>query len=196
MAVLAAWPARWLIAWRISPNAITVAGLAGTAANCMYYIHSRNTLVFCGLVVACGLCDALDGAVARLSSRTSRWGSYLDAMTDRYGEAMVALTVAWVTGYWVLIGAVLKGSLLVSYAKARAAMEVAVTNTEWPDVMERTERGLIFIAGLVASALTTWRPGGRDIFWWTLVMLAVCIHATVLQRMWRARQFIRTRTTG
>ena len=89
---------------------------------------------------------------------------------------------------------VLAGSLLVSYAKARAAMETPVSNEEWPDLMERTERDLLFLAGLAAAAVCPWRPLGRDLFWWTLVTLALLTHVTVLQRMWRARGFIRARS--
>lgn len=184
-----------MVALRLSPNAVTVVGFLGTLASCVYYVLSRNTLIFCALAVGWGLFDALDGAVARLTGRTSQWGSYLDAMADRYEETAVALTVAWVTGYWWLIGLVLAGSLLISYAKARASMEVAVTNTEWPDFLERTERDLLFIAGLALSALVPWRWGGHDLFWWTLVLLTVATHGTVLQRMWRARQFIAARGT-
>ena len=189
-----AMPARLLVALNISPDLLTIAGLAGTVISCAYYLLiNRNTLLLCGLVLTCGLCDALDGAVARLTGRTSRWGSYLDAMADRYGEAVIALTVAWATGYWVLISLVLVGSFLTSYAKARASMEVIATNTEWPDLMERTERGLLFVIGLAVSALMPRTWGGHDLFWWTLCFLAVGTHVTVLQRIWRARQFILAR---
>ena len=188
---MTAVPARALVALKVPPDLLTLLGLFGTGASCAYYlVANNNTWLFCGLVLACGLCDVLDGAVARLSGRASRWGSYLDAMADRYAEAMVALTVAWVTQYWLLISLVLAGSLLISYAKARASMEVVVTNLEWPDLMERAERGLIFLGGLALSAKypRTWH--GHDVFWWMLVGLAVAIHLTVLQRMWRAWRFI------
>jgi len=90
---------------------------------------------------------------------------------------------------------VLAGALLVSYAKARAAMEVAVANTEWPDLMERAERGVVFLVGLAAGALVRWYPLGHDLFWWTLVLLALLIHLTVAQRVLRARRLIQERST-
>ena len=82
----------------------------------------------------------------------------------------------------------------MSYAKARAAMEVSVSNDEWPDLMERTERDVLFVIGLAAGALMPWRPLGRDLFWWTLVLLAILIHGTVAQRVLRARRFIDARS--
>jgi CDP-diacylglycerol--glycerol-3-phosphate 3-phosphatidyltransferase/archaetidylinositol phosphate synthase len=91
--------------------------------------------------------------------------------------------------------AVLVGSLLVSYAKARAAMEVSVSNQEWPDLMERAERGTLFLGGLLAGRLIPWEPFGRDLFWWTLVLLTVLVHLTVVQRVLRARRLIRARAS-
>jgi len=54
---------------------------------------------------------------------------------------------------------------------------------------------VVFIAGLAASRLIRWRPLGRDLFWWTLVVLAALIYATVLQRILRARRLIEARST-
>jgi phosphatidylglycerophosphate synthase len=145
-------------------------------------------------MLAIGCLDALDGSLARVSGRVTKFGAYLDAVCDRYVEAAVAGAVAYVTGHWLLIGVVLVGSLLVSYTKARAAMEVKVLNDEWPDLMERTERNVLFIVGLAAGSLIPWRPMGHDIFWWTLVLLSVLIHLTVVQRILRARRFILERS--
>jgi phosphatidylglycerophosphate synthase len=174
----------------MSPSAITLAGPILGLLACLFLLRTQAVLPFCVAMTAVGCLDGLDGAVARASGRVTRFGAYLDAICDRYVEAMAVLAVAYVTGYWVLSMAVLVGALLVSYAKARAAMEVSVSNQEWPDLMERTERSLLFIAGLAASALIPWRPLGRDLFWWTLVVLALLIHVTVVQRVLRARRFI------
>lgn len=173
---------------------MSLLGVALVAASCVYLLRTRNLLVFCALAGGATLFDALDGAIARAGGRVTEFGAYLDAMCDRYGEVLIVLAVASVTGYWTLSMAVLAGSLLVSYAKARAAMEVSVSNLEWPDLMERTERGAIFLIGLALSQLTAWRPLGRDVFWWTLAVLAALIHATVVQRMLRARRLIAGRS--
>ena len=160
------------------------------ALNCSVFLVTRKVALFCLAAAAIGLLDSLDGAVARSSGRVTKFGGYLDAVCDRYVEALVAGSVAYVTGYWVLITLVLTGSLLVSYAKARAAMEVAVSNEEWPDLMERTERDVLFVVGCAAGTFAPWKPLGHDLFWWTLVVLAVLVHATVVQRVFRARRFI------
>lgn len=182
---------RFLHRLGVAPTTLTLAGLALVGASCVYLLLTRRVLIFCGFVTAATLCDALDGAVARAAGRATKGGAYLDAMADRYGEGLVLLSVAAVTGYWLLSSMVLLGALLVSYAKARAAMEAPVSNLEWPDLMERTERGVVYVAGLAAGHLVTWKPLGRDLFWWTLVALAGLIHLTVWQRMARAHRLIR-----
>lgn len=191
---------RWLapIGLALARTGITPSGLTltipvlGTAA-CVWFYDSRQTLLFCLLITAIGACDALDGVLARVTNRVTKFGGYLDAVCDRYFEAIVVLTVAAVTGYWALSMIFLAGALLVSYAKARAAMEVTISNLEWPDLMERVERNVVFILGLALSALVDWTPLGWDLFWWTLVMLVVLVHMTVLQRILRARRFIEAR---
>jgi len=182
-----------LIRLEVSPSAVTLGGLALVVASCTFLLVTRRVLVFCILVSGAALLDALDGAVARASGRVTKFGSYLDAMCDRYVEAVVVLSVAVVTGYWTLSMLALVGAMLISYAKARAAIEVPVSNLEWPDLMERTERDVLYILGLAASQLISIRPLGHDLFWWTLVILCVLIHATVIQRICRARQFIMNR---
>lgn len=174
----------------ISPTAITLSTPILTGLVCLWFARTRAVVPFCVAMLAVGCLDVLDGAVARVSGRVTKLGAYLDAICDRYVEAIVVLTVAWVSGYWGLSVVVLAGAQLVSYAKARAAMEVPVSNQEWPDLMERGERSLLFLTGLVAGEVIPWRPFGKDLFWWTLAAIAVLVHATVLQRVWRARRFI------
>lgn len=187
-------PARVLARAGVTPNLLTLAGLLLGLLCCLWFVLTRRTALFCIFLTAVGLCDALDGAVARVTGRSTKFGAYLDAMADRYVEAAVALAAAYVTGYWVLSLVVLAGSFGISYAKARAAMEAPIANNEWPDWMERAERGALFILGLFGSAVLPWRPLGRDLFWWTLLLLAAATHATVIQRMLRARRLIAARS--
>jgi phosphatidylglycerophosphate synthase len=187
--------AAWLGRAGVSPTALTLAGPILTLLACLWLLRARAIVPFCGVIVAIGLLDGLDGAVARATGRVSKTGAYLDALCDRYVEALVVLSVAAVTGYWLLSTVALVGALVVSYAKARAAMEVPVSNLEWPDLMERAERDLLFIIGLAAGALLPWRPLGHDLFWWTLLAGSILVHLTVLQRARRALRFIRQRSS-
>lgn len=184
---------RLLVARRVAPSAITVTGLLLVCGACLFLILTHRIAAFCVLVTLATLCDAVDGPVARAGGRVTKSGAYLDAMCDRYAEIVVIFSVAVVTGYWALSLLAAAGSLLVSYAKARTALEVPVSNTEWPDLMERPERDVLYVAGLLAGQLVPWRPSGHDLFWWTLIVFNVLVHVTVLQRMGRARRLIQLR---
>jgi phosphatidylglycerophosphate synthase len=180
----------------MTPTSITLAGPVLGALACGWVLRTGAVLPFCAVITAVGLLDGLDGAVARASGRTTKFGAYLDAVCDRLFEMMVVMTAAALTGYWALATGVLAGSLLVSYAKARAAMEVPVSNLEWPDLMERTERCLLFVTGLAAGTSLAVKPLGQDLFWWTLAALNTLVWTTVLQRVLRARALIAAREQG
>ena len=186
--------ARAFAACGIHPNTITLTVPVLVLGLCLWFLKTRAVVPFCFGILVIGSLDGLDGALARVSGKTSRLGAYLDAMADRYVEVMVAATVAEVTGYWMLTVLFVAGSLLVSYAKARAAMEVSVSNQEWPDLAERTERDVLFVAGLALGSVAPWKPLGKDLFWWTLAGLVLLTHLTVLQRILRAKRYILERS--
>src|SRR3989338_8786131 len=93
--------ARQLAAWGVGPTVLTWGGVCLVAGSCIVLLLTRRVLLFCVLAALASCIDAIDGAVARASGRTTKAGAYLDAMCDRLGEAMIALSVAWVTGMWL-----------------------------------------------------------------------------------------------
>ena len=161
----------------LSPNAVTAAGLALVAAAAAAYLYHRNDLLFGVSLAVAFAFDGLDGALARVTGRASRFGGYLDAVIDRYQEMIALAAIAWVHDLWPAAFLCLGGSLLTSYNKARVALEMPISNLEWPDLMERLERLLALIAMLLLGVV---EPG-----LWVLGALA---HATALQRFVRARR--------
>lgn len=178
----------------ITPNQLTLLGLFLGFFACGILLFTRNIVLFCILITLFGFVDVLDGLVARITQRTSKFGSYLDAMCDRYYEAATGLCVAYVTGYWALIFFAAIGAMLTSYAKARAGMEVLVSNTEWPDFMERLERSVIFVAGLFLSQFIPPVFFGKDLFFWTMILIGAGTHITAIQRILRAKKIIEARS--
>lgn len=177
----------------IHPNALTLLGLVLGIACCIYLVITRDIAVFCILVFFAGIFDLFDGLLARATGKTSKFGAYLDAMTDRFFDILVLITVAYVTGYWLLSSLVILGAYSTSYAKARAAMEIPIENNEWPDFLERTERAIFYVVGLFVSQVFKIEIWGHDIFWWVLVLLVIGTHITVLQRILRAKKLIEAR---
>ena len=183
-----------LISFKITPNQITVAGLLFGILSCLIFLATRSLLLFFVLIVFSALFDAFDGVVARMANQSSKFGAYLDAMCDRLFEGVAALTVAIYSGYWSLIFLAMIGGMTVSYAKARAAIEVPVSNTEWPDLMERMERNVVFILGFFISEFFHIRIAGHDLFFWVLIGLNIAIYFTVIQRVLRAKRLIESRS--
>ena len=72
-----------------SPNSLTVAGFLITLAAAIaipYHLKLGGILVMAG-----GVCDMLDGMVARSRGRSTKFGAFLDSVLDRYSDAALFL---------------------------------------------------------------------------------------------------------
>ena len=125
--------------------------------------------------------DMLDGAVARATGTTTRFGGFLDSTLDRYSEAVVfgGVLIYLLGTDDAEIGAVLVfvatvGALLISYARARAE---AAGFSASVGLVARPERVI-----LLALCLLIGRP------LWALWVLAIATHVTATTRIvhvWR-----------
>jgi CDP-diacylglycerol--glycerol-3-phosphate 3-phosphatidyltransferase len=109
----------------ISPNTITLLGLLGSTAGAV--LLALGAIPLGGLVVLLsGATDAIDGTMARLQGKATRFGAFLDSTVDRFSELFVfgALAVYFALALNVLgvaaAFAAAIGSVMVSYEKARA----------------------------------------------------------------------------
>jgi phosphatidylglycerophosphate synthase len=176
----------------MTANGVTLAAVALSLANSGAYVVHRNALAFGVLLALTELLDNLDGAVARVCGTRSRAGSFLDAVTDRYKEAVSLFAVACVNGYWVPGFVAVTGSLIVSYNHARAAMEGAPARAAGPDLFERFERVATLVLGLVLQPLLPKDVAfGRDALYAALLLLGVASHVTALQRLLRGWRQLR-----
>ncbi|AGF77450.1 phosphatidylglycerophosphate synthase [Desulfocapsa sulfexigens DSM 10523] len=111
--------ARFLSGW--NPNTITYFGLlGGCAAGLSFYLARFDTVFYLlgGVLVALsGVCDSLDGIVARMYNRTSRKGDFLDHFFDRIADVAILLGLTYspaannVLGTFCLILALLNAYL-------------------------------------------------------------------------------------
>jgi phosphatidylglycerophosphate synthase len=172
--------ARGLARAGFSPNAITFAGLALVLTGAAAYPLHRDSLVFGVWLAIAFSFDGLDGAVARLTGRI-----------DRYQELAVLASIAWVHDAWPAALLALSGGFLTSYNKARAAMEIAIDNAGWPDLIERMERVIFIVVLLVIEGFMPVVPSTDvETMAGGLVLLGVLAHVTALQRFMRARRRI------
>lgn len=166
--------ARLLAGLGLTPNAVTVMGLALTVG--VAAILASGRLQLAGLLLIATLAfDAVDGTLARLTGQTTRFGAFLDSTLDRWAE--IALYSALVWHYLrvdndlgvMLAVAALAASLMVSYTRARAE-GIGVACKE--GILTRFERMLILIVGLVFGLAV-----------WSLGIIAILAAITAVQRI-------------
>ncbi|MCL0090429.1 CDP-alcohol phosphatidyltransferase family protein [Dehalococcoidia bacterium] len=168
----------------ISPNALTITGFL---LNALVAGVLAGGYLFLGgfLVLFAGWFDMLDGALARISGKSTRFGTLLDSTVDRFSEAVVFLGLLV---FYLAQGATLEilliyftivGSIMVSYVRARA--EGLGLRSE-VGLFARPERVILLALGLLPSRIS---PVALLVVLW---ILAVGTMITVLHRLihtWR-----------
>jgi CDP-diacylglycerol--glycerol-3-phosphate 3-phosphatidyltransferase len=114
---------KWLRPWMIT----VLATLIGTSAG---FVLAAGLGFIAGITAAVAqVLDGVDGQFARLTSRESTAGAFLDSVLDRYTDGFLVFGLIVYNGrmelpLWLLIpvgGLALVGSGLISYSSARAA---------------------------------------------------------------------------
>jgi phosphatidylglycerophosphate synthase len=144
----------------LTPNMLTLIGFAIACIGAFY--AAIEAWLIAGIVVAFGaIFDLFDGALARVTNRTSAFGAFLDSTMDRAGEAVVYLGVAAALvgqGHTVaslLAIAAASSSFLVSYVRARSESLGFSPGTGMASVglAPREVRVVILVIGLIAAAV-------------------------------------------
>ena len=139
----------------VTPDALTWFGFLVNAGAAALIIIDRPFAA--GFVVLfAGLFDMLDGALARSTNRTTRFGAVLDSIIDRLAEAVLLLGILVLytreqsTAGILVVAVALLGSLMVSYIRARAealGLECQV------GFFTRAERVVVLALGLLLSQI-------------------------------------------
>lgn len=161
----------------VSPNLLTLCGLLATfvVAALLGLGHERLAGL---LLIPVALFDALDGALARLTGKATPFGAFFDSTLDRFAEIALYLGLLYLyrgsTLETLLIYLAITGSLMVSYARARAeglGLECKV------GLFTRLERLVVLTLGLLLEQTLI-----------ALIILAIFSNLTVLQRVWHVRK--------
>ncbi len=119
---------RWLVNTNLTPNALSIISFVFCLISALLFaLGSYISFFFGGLLAQfTSVLDGCDGEVARLKHQTSRYGAWLDAVLDRYGDAAIVLGIiyglwtytgnpkVWLVGYIALVG-----SLVSSYTATK-----------------------------------------------------------------------------
>jgi CDP-diacylglycerol--glycerol-3-phosphate 3-phosphatidyltransferase len=153
---------RGLAYGHINPNILTVIGVAINVGCGLLFGFGHFFWAGIILIVA-NLFDMLDGQVARLTGRVTRFGGFLDSSLDRLSDMVVfvGLMVFYArdtqfhsTLNVFLAGAAMMGSVMVSYTSARAESLIPKCDVGF---LRRPERVVLLIIG----ALTTHPNSGN-----------------------------------
>ena len=168
---------------RVSPDVLTITGLALNGVACAFFAlaggpgYASPALLRAGGLVALAAAafDMLDGRVARLRGRETRFGAYLDSTMDRYSDMLLYLGLMILyarldeTLLLVLVWVAAFGSFMTSYARARAESLIPRCRV---GLMERPERVVLLIVGAILNRMVA-------VLW----IIAVLSNITAIQRV-------------
>jgi CDP-diacylglycerol--glycerol-3-phosphate 3-phosphatidyltransferase len=193
---LRAYARERLIESRLTPNAISVAGLIGNLIAAA--LVTQRLFFLAGVAFVAGsVMDTLDGRYSRMSGKGTLFGAFLDSTLDRIEEGIVLAAVA---GYFAATGhdfaaamcvvAVL-GSLMVSYTRARAealGVECKVGLATRPVRVVILSVGLIFAKGAGLGDFELLAPA--------VYVIAALTIVTTIQRVWHVRNELSSESKG
>lgn len=169
----------------VNPNTLTLLGLfiSFLAAYCF----ARREIIAAGILLLIGgFLDALDGEVARVNCRTTRFGGFLDSVCDRFADAAVLIGAMYggLTSFSLypslpdfLPGTLaIVGSLMVSYTRARAEAAGAAASV---GIGERAVRMTILIFGAFFNIMN-----------WAVLFVTIISFITVFQRIIYVRRIL------
>jgi archaetidylinositol phosphate synthase len=179
----------------ISPNVWTLLSLlpavCGFLVLAFYGKYPENLFAGLFLFVVSGFLDAVDGAVARVTSRVSALGAFLDGVIDRYVEILLYMGLyffladttlsLWLPNtFWIsfLIFGALMPTFIRAYADHRKVVTDASALRAMGGLLERAERLTLVYLGMFLGAF--------DIILLIYILAATSIltNYTALQRLW------------
>ena len=163
----------------LKPNSITILGLIGHIIAAFLIAFGEITWGGIVLLIFAPI-DALDGTMARLRNEPTRFGGFVDSVTDRFSELIVFAGLLY---YFAKINDSLAimlvffaaaGSIMVSYTRARAE---ALNYEAKVGILTRLERLIVLIPCLVFNIplIALW-------------ILAFVANFTAIQRIWSVRK--------
>jgi len=153
----------------IHPNILSIAGLLLSIAAGLIYCHG-SFFFAAWVVVLAGICDTLDGRIARQTNKNSDFGAFFDSTLDRYSDMFLFIGLAYYfaggrpflmplqaggapeVSPWTVMAIIfaIAGSFMVSYTRARAeglGMECKA------GMMQRPERITLLVLGSLLGSI-------------------------------------------
>lgn len=166
----------------LNPNTISVlASIMGVVAGAAFLTgHSFTAGIF---LLISGALDTFDGTVARMNNRSTKFGAIVDSSLDRYVEFVLFLGIInyyrnTEMFYWGF--AALAGSIMVSYARARAQ---TLGVHKIVGLMQRAERLILLSLGAIVNTFVEIAYDTDVVLRVTIIILAIGANFTAFQRI-------------
>jgi CDP-diacylglycerol--glycerol-3-phosphate 3-phosphatidyltransferase len=180
-----------LIESRLTPNAISITGLALNIVAAVLVYEDYFFLGGIAFIVG-SIMDTLDGRYSRMSGKGSQFGAFLDSTLDRVSEGIVLAAVAAQfaeSGDDFAVAATViavLASVMVSYTRARAE---ALGVTGDVGIAPRAVRVVILSIGLLFAKGAS--LGEFELLEPAVYVLAVLSIVTVFQRIFHVREALK-----
>lgn len=168
--------AKGLIRIGVTPNLATVIMLSFSVFSFIFLVFFRNLLCFSIFVFITGIMDGCDGAIARLTNNSTKFGGFFDSFMDRFSEFFIFLGLLIFSKDKFLWGFIdmkliifisFLASIMISYSRARA--EVFFKGDFDIGLMARSER-LFYLFITMAIAFFY---GFMEEFLWLFMWLVI-----------------------
>ena len=163
-----------LAATGVHPNVLTFTGLMVNVWAAVLFAAGRFPAAGAVMILA-GVFDMTDGRVARAQGRVTTFGGFFDSVIDRYSDLVLYLGLLVYYArvdrffYAILVGVAMAGSVMVSYARARAESLIPSCKAGF---WERPERIVLLILGALGNRMAP-----------ALWLLAIGPNISVIQRI-------------
>ncbi|HEV8601127.1 MAG TPA: CDP-alcohol phosphatidyltransferase family protein [Patescibacteria group bacterium] len=173
------------LSW-INPNVLTIIGIIPQVLF-FIFMHSHS-FTWAAFMLVLSVFDMLDGMVARLSGKVSRFGAFLDSTVDRISDFII------IAGFYAsglipleLAAVLLAVTYLISYARSRAELASGGEIKFDRGLIERPERIIYMFAVLILHlSLPDTQIYGIALPEFLMLILTVLSVYTLLQRIWYA----------
>ena len=133
---------------KITPNSLSITGLI---FGIFLYLNAQDRWAVL-LLIASLICDGIDGSLAIITNKVSKWGAALDSILDRTTEVFWALAFISIGADERLVIAALVFASAQEYLRARAG-GLGLTEVGVVSICERPVRASILFIALIAFAI-------------------------------------------
>lgn len=177
--------ARGLLRLGVTPNMVTAAGTLGTAASALLLFPTGHLFGGTLTITAFIFSDLIDGTMARISGKSSKWGALLDSTLDRVGDSAIfgGLLLFYSKHddlLTLLAGVSLVSGGLVPYVKAKAeSLGIPCDG----GIAERAERIIVILVSSGLSGLGIPYVGAIGL--WLVAVATVITFGQRMAQVWR-----------